>query len=134
MLPLALVVAFLWAVYPFILKYYNTVDDPIVTWAIFSITAAIVSIIIVIARKKNLLIGRKALPIIASALIGPVAAMLVFIYLVELLPKTSLVVALAFTSPLFAVAIGYMFFKERLSASQCVGALLVVLGIFLLVR
>lgn len=131
MLPLALFVALLWALYPFILKRAGV--DPVVTWALFSIVAAVASVAVALAMKKNLLIGKKSIPIVLASLMGPVLGMLLYIYLIYKCPKTTLVVALAFTSPLFAAVLGHLAFGEKLALNHYIGILLIVVGILFLV-
>lgn len=131
---LSIIVAFLWALYPFIFKYYCAHVDPIVIWTVFSCITAVVSVIVAMVLKKDLWIGMKSyVPIMGAALIGPVLAMLLFTYLIKQSPKVTPVVALAFTSPLFALLLGSLLFGEKISIKQAIGICAIVCGIILVV-
>jgi drug/metabolite transporter (DMT)-like permease len=130
---LALVVALLWAIYPFLIKQVKHTHH-LVIWALMSSIAAIISILVCLVSGKKLLVSWDDFKLITmSSVLGPVLAFLLYFYLISITPKVTLVTALAFTTPVFAVLLGSMFFNEPLTTKQTCGILIVVLGVLLCV-
>jgi drug/metabolite transporter (DMT)-like permease len=128
-----LLVAFLWALYPFLLKQIDHVDH-IVQWTYMTIIAAICAIILCIVQKKNLILKKKDLTLLlVASILGPVFGMLLYCYVIANTKEISITNALTYTSPLFAAIIGYFIFKERLSIKQYMGILGIFIGILLIV-
>lgn len=128
-----LIVAMLWAYYPFLLKGLNV--DPITIWAMMMIFAAVGAIFVLLGRK---LVGgqsvckmtrKDVLTLAICAFIGPVLAFLLYFYLIQNCKHVSILMALAFTSPIFAAMIGYLFFNERINWSVLLGLLFIVCGV-----
>jgi drug/metabolite transporter (DMT)-like permease len=130
----ALIVAFLWSLYPFILKYKcSNHIKPLVSWSIFTISAGVMALIVAVITKQNLFISSKdVIPIVAASFIGPVCGILLYIYLIQKYPVT-LVMPLAFTTPLFAVVLGALFFNEKVTFQQILGIVAIFVGVVLLV-
>lgn len=129
-----ILVALMWAIYPFLLTQVNI--GPILTWFWMNAIATAVGAMLCLLTKQNIMRISKIdfSYIIVASLLGPVIGFLLFQYLISSMKgKTSLVITLAFTSPLFAVCIGYIWFHEKLSLQQFGGVLLVTIGIMLLV-
>jgi len=129
-----ILVALMWAIYPFLLTQVNI--GPILTWFWMNAIATIVGAALCILLKQNVLgISAKDFFYVAVAsVLGPVLGFLLFQWLISTMKgKTSLVITLAFTSPLFALFIGYIWFNEKLSLKQIGGVCFVTIGIMLLV-
>jgi uncharacterized membrane protein len=131
----ALFVAFLWAFYPFIIKYkvpQNT--SPVVIWGILSIVTGIIAtpVLYMLPNIKHALTLRNVSIITIAAILGPVVAMLLFLYLVMKTSRASYVMVLAFSTPLFAALIGTFAYGESLSITNWVGILMMTIGLMLI--
>lgn len=128
----AFIVAILWSIYPFFLKDLKH-NDPIVIWSILLTFAALISIIIcVVSGKKIIFRDREIFNIISASSIGFILAPLLYVYLLTKLKETSVVIALAFSSPLFAVLIGYYICNENMDLQKVCGIGLIIIGIIVL--
>ncbi len=128
----ALVVALLWAIYPFLLKTVQHLDH-LAIWALMSFVSAIAALIAITISKTNLSIHPKDfLTLVLASILGPIAGFLIYFYLIKNAKSVSLVITLAFTTPLFAALIGHFIFKEQLDSRKLFGILLVVIGIMLI--
>ena len=132
-LSLALIVAVLWALYPFILRSLKT--HPIIIWFWMNCIAAMIGLLVCLLWKKTIYVqGGEFMRIALASFLGPACAFLIYFFLLVVLKtKTSVIIALAFTSPLFAVLIGKMWFGEHLKIQHIIGVLLTTLGVLLLV-
>ena len=137
----ALAVAALWGVYPLVLKGAMTRVDPVDVWAIMSIVAALVSAAVLTARGSwrrlyaggSGLTARDAASIVLAAVLGPVLG---FWLLLRALAapgaQTSTVMALAYTAPVVAALLGWLWWGERLGAAQAAGIACVCAGVLIL--
>lgn len=136
-IPLALSVSFLWALYPLILKSVQHID-PLIIYTIMYSISTILAIGLCIIKKKPLkafmLPTKCLLPIATAALIGTFIASLIYTRLITHAGnKVSVVIALAYTSPVIAAILGYYFFNEQLTIKSVIGIIVTVCGILLLV-
>jgi drug/metabolite transporter, DME family len=132
----AIVVAFLWAFYPFIIKYnVPQKTPPIMIWSILSIVTGIVAIptLYLFSKKEHTLTLRNIGIVTIAAIIGPVVAMLLFLQLMMRTSNASHVMVLAFSTPLFAALIGTSVYGESLSIMTWVGILMMTVGLILVV-
>lgn len=129
---LALLVAALWSIYPFILKKVTSVNY-IVIWMIMSIVTAVVSVFVTCMMggfaQLSKLKTRDLKLICLSSIIGPVCAFLLYFYLLQTCRSVSLVITLAFTSPVFAAIIAYFWANEQLTIIHIIGIILICIGI-----
>jgi len=110
----AIFVAIVWALYPFLLR--ASAVDPLVVWAIMTTTAAVISVSVCCVLKKSLVVPKENLyPIIWASVLGPILGGLLYVFLLSKCPtQTTLVIAIAYMAPLFAVIFGYFIYNERL--------------------
>lgn len=119
MIILPLVVAILWAIYPFLFK--QTSLSPIENWAIINILSGVCAIIVLIIKQQN--VFKRASPrdltfLAGASLVGPILGSLIYLYCIHRIPNsTNQIIALAFTSPLFAFIISYAIFDHKLRAA-----------------
>lgn len=128
----ALVVAVLWAFYPFLLRRASS--DFMTIWVWINGVAALVGVVVCLALGKPLLLrNTKDIGLVVGAsLIAPVVGALMYIWLLKRAKNVTPVIALAFTAPAWAAIIGCYLFKEhKISAVQAVGIVMVCMGVVL---
>jgi uncharacterized membrane protein len=127
---LAVISAVLWAIQAFMIKYSRA--SPIMAFVIMNIVAAISSLVIYVISKPQWPSVESVSFLVLAGILGPVVGTLLYLYALALTKNTSVVIALSFTSPLFAVIIGYLFYKEILTLRQMAGTLCIIIGIILI--
>lgn len=70
--------------------------------------------------------------VVLAGVLGSVIGTLLYLYALSVTKHTSVVIALSFTSPLFAAIIGYIFYKEVLTIRQMLGTMCIIVGIILI--
>ena len=139
----ALGVACLRAIYPFWIKDTQTRVDDVGLWAAMSCIAAVVAVaVFAVSRWRTAGVAtawsalswrRDGVPIVAAAVLGPGLS---FYLLLRALSRpgvqTSVVLALAFTTPMFAALFGWLWWGERLGKAQAAGVALIGAGSLLL--
>lgn len=138
------IIAILWSLSSILITLVNPNLHPFIIWIYIQIASFVISIIIivfvVIVKQPNIsfqlpkLAHKDISCIVLSTLIGPILAYGFFIYLLKHCPKTSLVVSLAYTVPLFSVIFGYLFLNEKINTYTIIGAFLITVGIFCIVK
>ena len=128
-----LIVAFAWGLYPFFFKFIPHVN-PLVIWTIVSIITTIMGLLICTIMRQSLILPTKNdyMYVIIAAVISSLGSLFYFILLMKT-DKKSLVIALAFTAPLFACLLGHYFFDDPLTLKQFIGVAVIVTGIMLIV-
>jgi len=128
-----LLVAFAWGLYPFFLKFIPHAH-PYAIWTLMSIIGTVIGLVICLIMKQSLAMKHKKdyLYIAIPAVIGALGSLL-YICLLMKTDKKSIVIAMAFTAPLFACLLGHYFFDESLTLKQFIGIAVIVTGILLIV-
>lgn len=127
---MSLVVAILWAYYPFIVRY--TEMPPITIWVYSSILASIGAVIVLMVTRAKIPSLKEAPTVILASLIGPLFGTLLFIYVLSIAPSATVAITLCYTSPLFALIIGFFMYKEMITFRQLLGGICILVGIILI--
>jgi len=130
----ALLVACVWGIYPFVLKLMNHVD-PMVIWFYMNVVALIISAVVCWATRKNMALtnSRDLSYILTTGIIAGISSFVYIYLLTRTQYATTSIVALTFTSPLFAAVLGHYMFGENLTSQKLLGVCVIVIGIFILV-
>jgi drug/metabolite transporter (DMT)-like permease len=140
----AILIAILWSFSSILITLIDPNIHPFIIWIYVQLTSFIISIIIVVFvvivkhPKVSFQLPKLAYKdvscILLSTLIGPILAYAFFIYLLKNCQNTSMVVSLAYTVPLFSVIFGYLFLNEKINTYTVIGAFLITIGIFFIVK
>lgn len=132
---LALCASFAWALYPFFLKRLK-VDEMVIWMSMTLMSAVFVTMMVAIFpkhRRALISIDRKtATYLMIATLIGPVFGVLMYMKALKASQEIAPTIAIAFTSPAFAVLLGYIFYNEQLSIPNVIGIAMIVAGVFIM--
>lgn len=133
---LALIPAFLFGLYPLVLKLAFGRVDPFMIVAIMFGICAIISLTVCFMMRRDF--GKMRAydwNIIALASVIWMCGMASYVFLMSKAgDRVSIVNAIALSfAPVFAAALGLFFFKESLTAKQILGIVLAVIGAYIIV-
>lgn len=132
MIYLALIVATMWALYPFLVR---RADAHFMTiWVWMNGIAAVVGILVCLVCKKPLKLpgGKTTWMVLLASILGPIGGALLYFWLLKNAKHATPVIALAYTTPAIAAILGCYLFKEhRISLVQMVGIIMVCMGVVL---
>lgn len=126
---LALIAAILWSIQAFFVKYSNA--TPVMASIIMGIVALVLSSVLYLFMKPQWPSPDSTIKLVLAGISVTVGTLLYF-YALSMTKNTSVVVAISFTSPLFAAIIGYLFYKEMLTFRQMIGSFCIIIGIILI--
>jgi len=135
----AIIVAILSALSAQLVKPVTLYMDPIMIWIMVQFVTTVFAIFAVIyiyfcyPNKLVQLFSFKHISrITISTCIGPVLGYFSLVYMIANSSNTGLVISLAYTVPMFAVILGYCFFKQKQNMYAIIGVSIITIGILVL--